>query len=241
MAAHDDIRLIQGRPLRLSLRRSVRARHLRVTVSERLGVEVVMPRWATRRDVDRVLDEAEDWVAEQATRHAVWDGPRRRAWASGSELTLLGRSLRLALGPLPPGKSRARVTVTDDALRMDLTPVEILDPRPALERWLRREAGDHLRERTQALAERTALVPQRVIVGERTSRWGSCSTRGTISYCYRLVMAPPEVVDAVVIHELAHLPHPNHGPRWRALVHRHCPDHDKQMAWLQEHGGTLQL
>ena len=241
MASRDDIRLIQGKPLRLTRRRSTRARHLRVTVSERRGVEVVMPRWATHRDVERLLGEAEEWIADQASRHAVWDGPRRRVWASGSELPLLGRPVRLDVRPLPQGRSRARVAVVDDTLRMELAPTDLLDPRRALERWLRRTAGDHLRARTDALAEQTALAPRRVIVGERTSRWGSCSTRGTISYCYRLVMAPPEVVDAVVIHELAHLPHPNHGPRWRALVLRHCPDHDVHMAWLRDHDGSLQL
>jgi predicted metal-dependent hydrolase len=54
-------------------------------------------------------------------------------------------------------------------------------------------------------------------------------------------MAPPEVVDAVVIHELCHLRHPDHGHRFQALVRRHCPDHDRHMAWLGRHGGELDL
>jgi len=126
-------------------------------------------------------------------------------------------------------------------LRLELPAMELLDPRPALERWLRRVAGQELRRRTAEHAECTGLVPDRVIVGERTSRWGSCSSRGTVSYCYRLVMAPPAVVDAVVIHELCHLRHGNHGVRFKSLVKKHCPDHDQLMAWLRKHGHELEL
>ena len=129
----------------------------------------------------------------------------------------------------------------DDRLHLELPPADLLDPRPALERWLRTFARRHLRERTAVLADRTGLVPQRIMVGERTSRWGSCSRQGTVSFCYRLVMAPPAVVDAVVIHELCHLAHLDHGPRFHALVAELCPDHDAHMAWLRQHGGELEL
>ena len=241
MTRRDEIRLIDGRPLRLRLRRSARARRVGVTVSARGGVEVVMPRRATLREVDELLAAHADWLARQADRHDVWDGPRRRSWATGSELPLLGERLRLDIAPLPAGRSRARAEVAEGRLRLQLPPDGVLDPRPALERWLRDVAGRHLRQRTAAIAERVALHPRRVMVGERTSRWGSCSGRGTISYCYRLVMAPREVVDAVVVHELCHLAHANHGPRFQALVRRHCPDHDLHMDWLRRHGGELEI
>jgi hypothetical protein len=89
------------------------------------------------------------------------------------------------------------------------------------------------------LAEDIGLWPARIIVGERTTRWGSCSGRGTLSFCYRLVMAPPAVIDAVVAHEICHLRHMNHGRRFRRLVTLACPDHDEQMTWLREHEDEL--
>jgi predicted metal-dependent hydrolase len=241
MTERDETRIIDGRPLRLRLRRSARARRVGVTVTARRGVEVVVPRRATLREVDELLTAHSHWLARQADRYAVWDGPRRRSWATGSEVPLLGERLRLAIAPLPPGRVRPKAEVDCGRLHLHLPPAEVLDPRPALERWLRGVAGDHLRRRTAAIAERVALHPRRVIVGERISRWGSCSGRGTISYCYRLVMAPREVVDAVVVHELCHLAHANHGPRFQALVRRHCPDHDLHMDWLRRHGGELEI
>jgi predicted metal-dependent hydrolase len=241
MSHREQIHLLQGRPLRLRLCRSARARNLRLTVSRRGGAVVTLPRWATRRDVDQALSEAQDWLVRQVTLHDVWDGPRQRSWTSGSEVALLGRRVRLELRPLTDGRQRRRATLTGDVLRLELPIDEFLDPRPAIERWLRAFAGRHLRERTQALGRRLGLQPRRILVGERTTRWGSCSGRGTISYCYRLVMAPPDVVDAVVIHELCHLVHPDHGPRWRAMVEAACPEHTQHMAWLRQHGEDLEF
>lgn len=241
MARRQDIRLVRGRPLRLQLRRSSRARHLRLDVTPRRGVEVVVPRWATRRDVDALLADAESWLAEKAEVHGVWDGPRRRQWTSGDHVSLLGEPHVLELAPLPDGRKRPRVTVMPFELLLELPAMELLDPRPALERWLRRFAGDELRRRTRHWSDRTGLAPSRVIVGERTSRWGSCSARGTLSYCYRLVMAPREVVDAVVVHELCHLRHMHHGPEFHAMVRRLYPDHDEAMAWLRTRGHELEI
>ena len=65
--------------------------------------------------------------------------------------------------------------------------------------------------------------------------------RGTISYCYRLVMAPPEVIDAVVAHEICHLAHLNHSRRFYALLDKVCPDHRARMKWLVDHHDELQL
>ncbi len=236
-----ETRLVQGRPLRLCLRRSARARRLSIQVSARQGIEVVIPPRATLSDVDELLTLKERWLARQADHYGVWSGPRRRAWATGSELAVLGTPRRLELVALADGRARTRSELSDTTLRLELSPTDLLDPREALERWLRRFAGIHLRECTDRLARVTGLSPQRVMVGERTSRWGSCSQSGTISYCYRLVMAPPRVVDAVVIHELCHLEHPNHGARFYRLVRNHCPDHDACMDWLRDHGFELEL
>lgn len=239
--SRQEIRLVGGRALRLRVRRSKRARKLRIGVSPRRGVVVVMPYWATRRDVDEMLVEAEQWLADRADEHDVWNGPRVREWVTGSTLPLLGDLLTLRLQPLPDGRTRNKVERRGDVLELSLAPMSLLDPRPALERWLRRVAGDVLRTRTRVWAERTGLEPLRVIVGERTSRWGSCSCRGTLSFCYRLVMAPADVVDAVVVHELCHLRHGNHGPHFKELVRSYLPDHDRLLAWLRSHGDTLEL
>jgi len=236
-----ETRLLQGRRLRYRLRRSPRARRVGALVSRRGGVEVVLPRRGSHEDVEWLFTVHGEWIARQCDKHRVWDGPLRRTYATGSTVDVLGEPRRLVLSPLPSDRVRARGALENGELRLELPPAEILDPRPALERWLRRLAGARLRERVWEQAAVTGLWPGRVIVGERTSRWGSCSPRGTISLCYRLIMAPPPVADAVVVHELCHLQHLNHGARFQRLVRQLCPDHDERMAWLRENEARLEI
>ena len=233
--------LIDGRPLRYTVRRSARARKLGVEVSRRTGVVVVLPRRVGAAVVPELMDHWADWLAVRADRYDVWDGPRRRQYATGSEILVLGRPRRLELSVLSGGRARAVVDLTDEALRMQLPPAAVLEPRDELEKYLRKLARQDLLPRTAFWAERVGEQPSRVIVGERTTRWGSCSRRRTLSYCYRLIMAPEAVIDAVVAHEVCHLAHLNHGPRFRALLDRVYPGHRKAMAWLQANEEDLLL
>jgi predicted metal-dependent hydrolase len=118
-------------------------------------------------------------------------------------------------------------------------------PRLGLERLRvsESEARQGARELVSALAEeeaaRLGVAYERIRIGGQRTLWGSCSSRGTLSFNWRLVLAPPEVLDYVVVHELCHLRVPNHSRRFWALVERHRPHWREQRAWLREHGPEL--
>ena len=82
---------------------------------------------------------------------------------------------------------------------------------------------------------------QRITIRDQKTRWGSCSARGTLSFNWRLMLAPPAVLDYVVVHELCHLTHMNHSPAFWALVESVCPDYRIHRKWLKEHGQELIL
>lgn len=235
------VAMIQDKPVRYRVRRSARARRLSLEVSPRRGLEIVLPsRWRLS-EIDEVLSRHAAWIDQQVERFGVRMGPRVEELVTGRRLPVLGVDREILVEGAEPGRVRGRVVAEHDRLRVQLTPADLMDPRPVLERWLRRLARRHIEARVCELSAVHGLVPNKVIVGERTSRWGSCSSRGNLSFCYRLVMAPPEVIDAVVCHELCHLRHLNHGPRFKALIARVCPDHDLRMAWLKDHYDDLQL
>lgn len=81
----------------------------------------------------------------------------------------------------------------------------------------------------------------RITIRDQKTRWGSCSSRGNLNFNWRLVMAPPPIIDYVVIHELAHLIELSHSPRFWETVERYCPDHREHRRWLREHGPRLAL
>jgi predicted metal-dependent hydrolase len=233
--------LIGGKPLHYRVRRNRRARKFSVHVGPEDGVVVVIPWRASFKEVPPLLDEWQDWLRARVDRFDCWHGPQVRQYASGTEMLVLGRPRRLNITALPANRMRPRFTLAEDELRLALPQQEVLDPLPALRRWLRKLGRAELTARLEYWSEATGLYPVRVKVGDTRTRWGSCSARGTVSLCYRLVMAPPEVIDAVVIHELCHLRHLNHGPRFYALLERHCPDHRQFRQWLRENGDLLKL
>jgi predicted metal-dependent hydrolase len=118
-------------------------------------------------------------------------------------------------------------------------------PRLGLE-WLavtESEARNRAREVVSAVAEREAdrigVAYRRIRIGGQRTLWGSCSARGTLSFNWRLVLAPPDVVDYVVVHELCHLLVPNHSQAFWSLVERHRPGWREQRAWLRGYGPEL--
>lgn len=114
-----------------------------------------------------------------------------------------------------------------------------------LERLAVSEADGRRRARqlVSALAEeeagRIGVSYRRIRIGAQRTRWGSCSPTGTLSFNWRLVLAPPEVADYVVVHELCHLRVPNHSRSFWSLLEQHRPQWRDQRAWLREHGGEL--
>jgi predicted metal-dependent hydrolase len=118
-------------------------------------------------------------------------------------------------------------------------------PRLGLERFSvsEREARMGARDLVSAVAEeeaeRLGVVYQRIRIGGQRTLWGSCSARGTLSFNWRLVLAPTQVLDYVVVHELCHLRVPNHSPRFWTLVERHRPHWRDQRDWLREYGPEL--
>jgi len=84
------------------------------------------------------------------------------------------------------------------------------------------------------------VIYSRLTIRDGRSRWGSCSSLGGLNFSWRLILAPPEILDYVVIHELAHLRELNHSPRFWAIVAAHCPAYRTHQRWLKEHGAALQ-
>ncbi len=105
--------------------------------------------------------------------------------------------------------------------------------------FLKKEARADLK-RLAATHAATIRAPIRSISMKDTrSRWGSCSSEGNLSFSWRIVMAPPSVIDYLAAHEVAHLKEMNHGPRFWALCKKLCPGMEEAKSWLKRHGSQL--
>jgi len=113
--------------------------------------------------------------------------------------------------------------------------------RAALEKRYIDAAKEYFPKRAAYFAPLTGGNYSRITIRDQKTRWGSCSAKGTLSFNWRLMLAPPAVLDYVVIHELCHLTHMDHSKAFWALVERVCPDYRTHRKWLKEHGQELAL
>jgi predicted metal-dependent hydrolase len=137
------------------------------------------------------------------------------------------------------------------ALQLELAPPEVLvvkvpdarteTVRDALQRWYRRRAREEVAPRLDAATARAGTSYSRLTVRGQRTRWASCSDGGSMSFNWRLLLAPAEVLDYVVEHEVAHLEVMGHSRRFWSLVERRCPDYREHERWLRRYGGALHL
>jgi predicted metal-dependent hydrolase len=211
-----------------TIRRSARARRVRVCVDPHAGVEVVLPARARDREAAAAVAELRPWIERRLGEAAAL---RERLAQRAGTVPYLGTALTLS-----PQAGRTRVHRRRGEL---LVPAG--DPKPALERWYRRAARDEIAPRLDAAAAALGRGYASLSIRNQRTRWGSCSSTGAMSFNWRLLLAPEDVLEYVVWHEACHLEVLDHSPRFWALLARHRPDYREQQRWLRRHGATLVL
>ena len=244
-------RVVLGeRAVAFKLFRVPRRRHVHVLVNEEGQLEVRAP-WRFSLDEARAaIQQHRGWVlgALDETRTRVRMRPQL---VSGAELPLLDERLRLRV------ELEAQLSLFDDAraharrigaverrgrsLLVRLRSAEPSVVRRLLEDWYREQAPALLAARMEPLARALEVTCESLTVRAQRTRWGSCSSRGSISLNWRLVLLPSALADYVLAHELAHLREMNHSPAFWALVARVVPDHRARRRELDRVARTLPL
>lgn len=139
------------------------------------------------------------------------------------------------------GNPRSTVRLEGDEAVVLVPRATISEIRKALDGWYRSEATVAIKQTVWRLARKLGLEYNTIMIRNQRTRWGSCSSKGNLSFNMKLATAPQEVIDYVVIHELMHLREPNHSKRFWSLVERECPDYMAKRKWLKEVEGRSEL
>nr|WP_259519476.1 SprT family zinc-dependent metalloprotease [Halanaeroarchaeum sp. HSR-CO] len=221
-----------GNPIEYEVRHSYDATEARIDVDIH-GVTVVVPESEDVRPM-RLLKENAAWVVDQQRKYDTYrEQVPDRTFEAGACFPFLGQDRELVI------ESRRKHEVDEDSIRLRKSAVEQSTVKQALENFYRSRARDYLTDRTDHYAERMGVEYEKLELRNQRTRWGSCSTSGTISLNWRLIMAPPEVVDYLVVHELAHLTEQHHGREFWQLVGEHIPDYKEKAEWLEKHSSRL--
>ena len=210
-----------------TLRRSPRARRVRVSVDGAGEVSVTLPRRMPLRAADEAVRELAPWIERR--RRALERAAAEVARTPGT-VPYLGGELRLVP---QPGRTRAHRR-GDDLL------VPARDDE-AVERWYRRAARAEIGPRLDAATARAGVEYTRLTIRGQRTRWASCSATGAMSFNWRLLLAPEAVLDYVVEHEVCHLEVMDHSPRFWRLLESRVPDWRDHARWLSRYGSTLVL
>lgn len=209
---------------RKSISLRVEAGHLRVLAPARTPLA----------QIDDLIQQRAEWIAQRL--EAPPPSRLRDQLKPGGSLPLLGEPIPVVDGPHP-------FLFHDDPFS-GFGPHFSVNPyadgiAEAAEAWLRRYARTEIVDRVESWSEQVDAYPARIQIRDQKTRWGSASTRGTLSFNWRLIFAPPEILDYVVVHELCHLIQPDHSSKYWALVESVMPDAQHHRRQLRDISDTL--
>lgn len=218
-------------PVRVRRHRQARRYTLRIQAATR-EVILTMPPRGSLREAKAFAQRHGGWIA--ARLHRL---PEAAPFADGSTVPVRGIEHRIVHRQGARGTVWVETTDSGEALLCVAGAAPHVNRRTS--DFLKREAHRDLDAASRQAAERLGVVIKRITVRDQTSRWGSCSTTGVLSYSWRLILAPSFVLEYLAVHEVAHLVEMNHSPRFWRLVLKLCPDASRAKAWLDANGTDL--
>jgi hypothetical protein len=211
------------------------------------NVEVVAPVNVAEHKIHQFVQAKQQWIVqalakiEAKSRHHKNLAPA--VYGQGAEIPYQGASYKLAIRPTKLKRIKIEfcsefIAHVPEILMIKDHGAEIKE---ALIRWMKKESKAQVEQLVKQHAERKQLFPQTVKIKTQKSRWGSCGIHNDININWLLIIAPPEVMEYVVVHELCHIKIRNHSAHFWALVAEHLPDYQSRRHWLKKHGGSLMM
>ncbi len=245
--------ILAGQAVDYAVRRSSRAKNLRLQIAPNTGLTVIAPT-EYRGDIESVIHSKMHWILNHSD-YFNQVAPSRPASPSPapepqtsldagiatllqSPLLYLGRECHILLN-VEPKIENARSSLKKSTLR--ITVQNEGQAVAAIEQWYMRRARYYITKRAQEIAQVIGVEYNSLIVRTLKTRWGSCSGRKNLNFNWRLIMTPPSVIDYVIIHELCHLIELNHSKRFWAIVASRCPTYLIDRKWLRKNGSRLSI
>jgi predicted metal-dependent hydrolase len=233
-------------PFSYAIRRSQRASKIRIVVKPGL-VEVVAPIKAAEHKIHQFVHDQQKWVTEalakMAAKTQIHENTAPTHYSHGSEIPYQGKSFKLIVKKSK--LKRVKIEFLNEFIAH--IPESMPDSdhsdyiRSALVNWLKKQAKPQVEQLISRHAGKYNLYPRSISIKKQKSRWGSCGVRNDISINWLLLLAPVDIMEYVVVHELCHIRVKNHSPQFWAFVAEHLADFRERRLWLKKHGSRLML
>ena len=232
-ATQHNIRL-RGRHVDYKVVSSRSARKTRVRVGPG-GVEVVRPLAGNDKDASAFLHQNETWVLTQLDRVSRLRGLRLPERHQFGEILFRGVPTPVRIERVETGARGNVVRFSDSGIIVQRGAQTRTPAVRGLENWLRKQARAVIKDSLAAVTSRIRQHPRRIYVMDQRTKWGNCSSRGNLSFNWRLILAPSFVLQYLVTHEVVHLAIPDHSAKFWLTVQSLCPEAERTKQWLSSH------
>jgi predicted metal-dependent hydrolase len=228
---------LQGRHIGYRLKQSQRTRGIRLEIRSETGLTVVVPRKYSQQQVLDMLRQKAGWILKHLSTGKTVQMPLfTQETGQGDRLFFMGRPIVIAVNP---GKSASSSAVLHGNKLLVSSGARNSAMPKILEKWYRQQAASVFKQKADSFMETMGFRYNTIFIRGQKTRWGSCSPAGNLTLNWKLLIAPEDIIDYVVIHELAHLKHMNHSRQFWALVDHYCPNWKKHRRWLILHEDEL--
>ncbi len=218
--------------------RIVRSRRRTVSLQVTADAQLIVraPKWVSYTAIQDFVNDKQRWIRKrQRIAHEIRQRHRPHSFVDGESFLYLGERWPFSLRP------DSKQPLEFDFGGFSLGDARYADARACFQDWYRRQAESVIPAKVRAFAARFGLRYRSVRISAAVSRWGSCSSKGTLNFSWRLMMAPMQALDYVVAHELAHLVEHNHSKRFWAQVSQMFPAYRDARRWLRENQQLLEI
>jgi predicted metal-dependent hydrolase len=205
------------------------------------SLEITVPYNTSESYIQNLLQNKTSWILKKTSALAKIDlNPINKSLCDGALILYLGRPHTLSLQPFKVKHPVIHLHEKQITIQFP----EQIDTRSvllkyALKDWYIENAKEILHTKTLTWSDKIGVTPKNIHIKEQKTRWGSCSSLGTINYNWRIVMSPLEIIDYLVVHELCHLKFLDHSPLFWGLVSQYLPDYKQRRIWLRNNGKLL--
>ncbi|MBN2086908.1 M48 family metallopeptidase [Candidatus Peregrinibacteria bacterium] len=235
---------INNREVPFILKRSTRARRLRMQVdSEKRQIVMTIPRFTLNFEVNRFINNQKPWIEKQLSKIEKHNKTHPKPkYLNGDVFYYLGEAVTLEL--VPSSFWRPRINIRGDKMVMSIHREMTMSEgkkliKKTIQSFYKNKAEEVIHDRLQFFNEYYQLEYKRVTLRNQKSRWGSCSGKKNLNFNWKLIMAPIEIIDYVVVHEMCHLKQMNHSAKFWNLVSLKIPYHNDAKKWLKENNYLL--
>ncbi len=221
------------------IRVSDRAKRLTIRILPKGRVEVVLPKKMPERFAHSFVESRASWIKKQLLlQQKKHEAKQIYTFETGERIPFLGTELTLSIAEKNTKTLAYRYGETLFVSCRDADKEKI---RLAIHQWYKNQAKILFEREVRILADRLDVAVGKITIKNQKSLWGSCSRKGNLNFNWRLLLAPPQIVQYIVVHEVVHLIHHNHGEKFWSLVSRLCPQYQEYDGWLKQNGFLLDV